>query len=197
MKIPKYGLVLKWACLATILGAFLVLVIAINTYQAETERTEELEAHMTYFNDFSLSTVDGGTFSQDDLKDYKVTVVNGWATWCGSCVSEMPDLEKLNQKYKEKGLQIVGLIADYYLKDDAGKTAMKPEIDDIIQKTTVTYPCMYSDQAFGDEVSPTTRNALPCTWAIDKEGNLIEVVHGSNSEEKWSEYFDKWLEETK
>ncbi|RVK26189.1 TlpA disulfide reductase family protein, partial [Sinorhizobium meliloti] len=42
----------------------------------------------------------------------KVYVVDFWATWCGPCVSAMPDLMLLQEKYRDSGLEVVGVAAD-------------------------------------------------------------------------------------
>src|SRR5690348_16998960 len=67
--------------------------------------------------DFTLITPDGKKVS---LKDYrgKVVFLNFWATWCPSCRTEMPDMDKLYREYKAKGLEIVAVnVKDK--KDDA------------------------------------------------------------------------------
>src|ERR1700749_2575828 len=58
--------------------------------------------------DFTLSTPDGKKVA---LKDYrgKVVFLNFWATWCPSCRTEMPEMNKLYQEFKGKGFEIVAV----------------------------------------------------------------------------------------
>src|SRR5258706_6723103 len=58
--------------------------------------------------DFTLTTFDSGTVHLSDLKG-KVVVLNFWATWCGPCRSEAPELQAIWQKYKDRGVVMVGI----------------------------------------------------------------------------------------
>jgi len=58
--------------------------------------------------DFTLTDLDGSTVS---LKDFRGQVVflNFWATWCGPCRAEMPDIETLHRKYRDRGVIVLGV----------------------------------------------------------------------------------------
>src|SRR6185503_18734703 len=57
--------------------------------------------------EFELADVSGKKVRLSDFKG-KVVVLDFWATWCGPCRVEIPDFVKLQSKYKDKGLEIVG-----------------------------------------------------------------------------------------
>ena len=57
---------------------------------------------------FAIKSLDGKAVSLSDYKGNAV-IVNFWATWCGSCKVEMPWLAQLREKYKSRGLEVLGV----------------------------------------------------------------------------------------
>jgi thiol-disulfide isomerase/thioredoxin len=60
---------------------------------------------------FTLEDITGKPLSLNDVKG-KVVIVDFWATWCGPCLMSIPELVDLQEKYKAKGLVIVGISVD-------------------------------------------------------------------------------------
>ncbi len=88
---------------------------------------------------FETTDIDGNSVSLADYAGAKVIMVNMWEPWCGPCVNEMPDLEKLYQKYKDDGLVILGVFATVDGDEDA-KWVMK--------STGVSYPILHASEEF-------------------------------------------------
>src|SRR5215510_726537 len=64
-------------------------------------------------NQIKLFMLDGtSTNLHDLLGNNKVVLINFWATWCGPCRKEIPDLVALQNEYKDKGLEVIGLSVD-------------------------------------------------------------------------------------
>src|SRR5689334_18943077 len=59
----------------------------------------------------AYTDTNGTAYTPDSLKG-KVVVVNFWATWCKPCQKEIPDLSKIYDKYKGKGLVMLGIMTD-------------------------------------------------------------------------------------
>ena len=107
--------------------------------------------------DFTLATPDGKRVS---LKDYrgKVVFLNFWATWCPSCRTEMPDMDKLYREFKGKGLEIVAVnVKDK--KDDAMK---------FVSSMKLTYPIMLDPE--GEVGLLYGAWGMPATYLIDRKG---------------------------
>ena len=63
-------------------------------------------------SDFSTTDLDGNAADESIFAEYKLTMVNIWATFCGPCISEMPELGELASEYADKGMRVVGLVTD-------------------------------------------------------------------------------------
>src|SRR6185437_15469091 len=60
--------------------------------------------------DFTLTDLEGKSWTLSELRD-KVVIVNFWATWCPPCIKDMPDLDFLYNRFKDRGL-VVLVISD-------------------------------------------------------------------------------------
>ena len=105
----------------------------------------------------------------------KVLVVNYWATWCHPCREEMPGFSRLQDKFRDKGVQFVGISID-----DAAK------IVEFQKDTPVTYPLLIGDiESMKNSADlGNTRQALPFTAVFDRQGKLATTKLGRLSEKE-------------
>jgi len=118
--------------------------------------------------DFKLTDTTGKEITLSDYKG-KVILVNFWATWCGPCIREMPDLEKLHQSYREKGVVVLGLTVASKEKD----------IPAVITKTGVSYPVLLSADQVASHFG--SFNSIPQTFILDKSGQIVAQISGSTT----------------
>lgn len=121
---------------------------------------------------FTLKTLDGKPFYSDELKG-KVVVINIWGVWCGPCVAEMPELQKLHEKYKDdKDVAVLTLDTG-----DKLETVKK-----LIAEKKYTLPVLI-DENYIDKL-PQFENYLtyPTTLFIDKSGKVSFVVVGATTD---------------
>jgi len=121
---------------------------------------------------FTLKTFDGKTIELDKMKG-RVVVLNFWATWCGPCRKEIPGFMEVYEKYKSKGLEIVGVSLDRN-----GWNVVKP----YIEKRQVNYPIVVGDFELADAYGGI--NAIPSTFIVDKKGNIARQHVGYLSKEE-------------
>jgi thiol-disulfide isomerase/thioredoxin len=119
-----------------------------------------------------LKALDGTTFKLEDYKG-KVVVVNFWATWCGPCIKEMPELVKLREENKDKGFEIIGVNADP--EED---TSM---VKAFVEKQKLTYKIAQSEKDFfGLFYKITKQDVIPQSFLIDREGRLNGAFVGGS-----------------
>ena len=115
--------------------------------------------------EFKLAGLGGKPLSLADFHG-KVVLLNFWATWCGPCRAEIPDLVALQNKYKDQ-LQIVGLVVD---DDD----------QDAIKKFVAEFGINYPVAVATDEIRFQYGGipALPTSFVLDTEGRVVQKHEG-------------------
>ena len=114
---------------------------------------------------FKLDTLDGKPISLADARG-KVILLNFWATWCGPCRAEIPDLIELQNKYKDR-LQIIGLTVD-----DDDPAAVKK----VVEKTGINYPVAMASTEVRMKYGGIA--ALPTSFMLDSEGRVMQKHEG-------------------
>jgi len=111
--------------------------------------------------DFKLTSLDGKPLTLADFQG-KVVFLNFWATWCGPCRAEVPDLVALQERYKDH-LQIIGLDVD---DDDTA------EIQKYVKETGIDYPVAMTPDDLRVQYGGIP--ALPTTFILDTEGRVVQ-----------------------
>lgn len=143
--------------------------------------------------DFNGVTLTGEAVTEEILAGHKVTMVNIWGTFCGPCISEMPDLGLLSKAYEEGEFQVIGLIADALENNGVSQ----PVIDmawEIIDATGADY--MHLLPSYDLSVAKLSQVfSVPETIFLDAEGNLLttESYFGAKSYDTWKEIVDSLL----
>ena len=120
-----------------------------------------LVGHPEAAPDFLLSGLDGKPVSLVGARG-KVVLLNFWATWCGPCRAETPDLIDLQKKYKDS-LQIIGLAVDV---DDAD------EVQKFAESFGINYPVAVAPLELSMQYGGIT--ALPTSFLLDAEGRIVQ-----------------------
>ena len=122
----------------------------------------------------SGKTVDGKPF---DISQYKgkVVIVDFWATWCGPCLAELPNIKKLYEKYHARGLEVVGVSLD-----DSG-----PELANFLKDNDLPWRILHHDgpqQPEGKKRGFSDPNAefygiigIPAIFLVDRHGKVVSL----------------------
>ncbi len=143
--------------------------------------------------DFTTQDVNGNEYTQDMFKDYDLTFVNIFTTWCTPCVAEMPELEKLYQQMKDKGVNVAGFVLDVLNEKGGIVQADLERAQELVERTGVTYPVLLPDPGYLNG-RLTGIEAFPETFFVDKNGNVVgETYSGSGDLEYWLEVVEQEL----
>ena len=129
--------------------------------------------------------IQGNSVDFSLLKDYKITMVNVWATYCGPCLDELADLGRLAEDMKPQGVQIVGVLSDVISASFEPEASVMEAAKKIVEQTKADYPHLIpSADMYRKVISAIT--VVPTTFFVDELGNQIGRVYvGSRSYEDW------------
>ncbi|MBQ6949674.1 MAG: TlpA family protein disulfide reductase, partial [Firmicutes bacterium] len=104
-----------WFVLILIL--ILIVSFGFSGCSASDQPSGEGESLPGILAQFETTTLTGETVDQAVLEEYDLTMVNVWATFCGPCINEMPDIAKIADESREQGVQVLGLVSDVMARD--------------------------------------------------------------------------------
>lgn len=131
--------------------------------------------------DFELNTPDGMPIALSSLRGQYV-LIDFWASWCGPCRQENPNVVKLYNQYHSKGFEILGVSLD----------KSKEKWVEAIKKDGLTWP-QVSDLKYWQSAAAELYNvkSIPHTVLIDKDGKIMEIgLRGEALQNKLAELFD-------
>src|ERR1700692_829026 len=151
-----------------ILVALLASVCARAQEQNQTQGSDQQgEAVIRFIRDpdpapnFAVKGIDGSTVNLAAAHG-KVVLLNFWATWCGPCRMEVPDLVELQKKYQD-GLQVIGLVID-----DADEDAVRK----FAKRYSINYPVAMATDEMRFQFGGVP--ALPTSFIIDAQGRVVQ-----------------------
>jgi thiol-disulfide isomerase/thioredoxin len=105
----------------------------------------------------------------------RAVLLNVWATWCVPCREEFPDMMQVDRTYRDRGLRVVLLSADF------GETVR--DVPAFLAQHGVDFPSYVregdeDDQAFINGIDPRWSGAMPATWVFDGSGQVRSFWEG-------------------
>ena len=122
----------------------------------------------------AFKAVDGRQVDLGKLKG-KVVLIDFWATWCGPCIAELPNVKKTYAKYHEKGFEIVGVSLDQ----------SKDKLTDFVKENDMPWPQHFDGLGWKNEFAVMYGiQGIPAMWLVDKDGNLVDMKARSGLDAK-------------
>ena len=142
---------------------------------------DKSDSSSSVFSGFAGKDLDGNDVDESLFSKNAVTVVNFWFSGCKPCVAELPELNKLNEKLKEMGGEVVGINTETL---DDNQDGIK-EAKKILEKQGASYRNLTFDS--NSELGKYAGNivAFPTTILVDRNGNIVgEPLLGGIDEQK-------------
>ncbi len=164
-------------------------------YETETGAWQQEENEGT-FESFVAYDLNGIARDESVFSGYKLTMVNIWATFCGPCLREMPELGELAADYSEKGVQIVGLVADVSQNSDG--SFVQSQVEDVralVEETGANYiHLLPTSPLMTNQLKGV--NSVPTTIFVNEKGQQVGQAYvGSRSGSDWAAIVDSILAE--
>jgi len=133
--------------------------------------------------DFALNKLEGQQFHLSELRG-RVVMLNFWATWCGPCRAEIPELNAMQKDLKDQGLTIIGVSWD--------------DTEEGVREFQQELPQDYQILMNGEGVQSLFGGipSLPTTYIIDREGRIRQKIIGARGRKVFEDAIKPLLDET-
>jgi thiol-disulfide isomerase/thioredoxin len=112
-----------------------------------------------------VTALDGKPLSLSDYKG-KVLLIDFWATWCGPCIRELPNVKEVYEKYKEKGFDILGISLD----QDRGR------LESFLESESMPWRQVFDGKGWQNEVAGLYGvTSIPKTYLLDQNGKVVKI----------------------
>ncbi|NLK02554.1 MAG: TlpA family protein disulfide reductase [Clostridiaceae bacterium] len=156
---------------------------------ATTTGAEEPEVYWV----FESTSLENEKITHTKLADYKVTLVNVWATYCPPCLEEMPYLAQAAREYADKEVGFMGIVSD--ISENEPDQALLDIANQMISDAGIEFTNILASDSIIHSILAGVQ-AVPTTFFMDSKGNLIgKVIVGSMTLEQMREHIELALAE--
>jgi thiol-disulfide isomerase/thioredoxin len=172
-----------------------------SSAQKQDKKTETTQSTAKSF--FAINEVDKSpskgivpSFGWDEngkkstVKDFngKVMFINLWATWCGPCKKEIPDLIAISNELKDKDFKMIGI--------QVMQQPSAQPLEDYLKTNPISYLILDGNtelvKAFETAIGKTIEG-IPTTIIVDKGGKIVDTITGMLTKEQYLEKINKYL----
>ena len=164
-----------------------------NTTGNTSSTTAGQETATTEQTDSTAQTASDSTASTNDIfTNMDTTDIDGNKMDSSIFVNEIPDLDKINSEYKDKGAAVYGLYGDLGMGISDDEMA---QIKDIMSNANASYTQLRMDGTLATNESLLNIMAYPTTYVVGSDGTILDTIEGSKDYEGWKALIDSYLAE--
>ena len=165
-----------------------------NSATSEGSASQSAADNLPDAPDFTLTDQFGNTHTLSDYEG-KVVFLNFWATWCGPCQKEMPEIQELYEDHGGNTEDLIVLaVANPRSEEYSGADVTQPEIEQFLSENGYTYPVVMD--LTGEVFADYGISAFPTTFMITREGKVLGYLPGQMSREIMDEIVTAAFEST-
>jgi len=150
------------------IGGIALLLLHASARPAHGAGAPSLALERSRAAAFRIRTVEGDALSLEKLLAAGPVVLDFWATWCHPCLAELPELETLHQRYRGRGLTVIGISED----GPRNFARVRP----LAARLGITFPVVLDQDGRLQQLYQV--GALPTTVLIDTAGTIVTVREG-------------------
>lgn len=171
----------------------ILLAVLLLTGCAGEKTREKAEGNVTLLSGLSTTDLEGNAVDDSLYADNTLTMINIWSTTCVYCIREMPDLARLNADYADRGVRVVGLLADALASDGGIDEEIAAEGRDIVAEAGGDYTHILPNiDLYGKLLAGIP--GYPATLFVDSEGNQVgEGLLGARDYDGWAQVIEEHL----
>jgi len=153
-----------------VLGFFLLFSQELKLNLSQKKALNKVLGDINKAPDFTLTAMNDSVYMLSKLEG-KVVLINFWATWCGPCRMEIPELNEMHKSYHEKGLEILGIS----VSDN------KKQLKNFAKSFAVDYPLLYGGTREMNKVMKDYDgvSAVPSSFLVGKNGAIVWSYPGA------------------
>ena len=153
-----------------VLGFFLLFSQELKLNLSQKKALNKVLGDINKAPDFTLTAMNDSVYMLSKLEG-KVVLINFWATWCGPCRMEIPELNEMHKSYHEKGLEILGIS----VSDN------KKQLKNFAKSFAVDYPLLYGGTREMNKVMKDYGgvSAVPSSFLVGKNGAIVWSYPGA------------------
>ena len=153
-----------------VLGFFLLFSQELKLNLSQKKALNKVLGDINKAPDFTLTAMNDSVYTLSKLEG-KVVLINFWATWCGPCRMEIPELNEMHKSYHEKGLEILGIS----VSDN------KKQLKNFAKSFAVDYPLLYGGTREMNKVMKDYGgvSAVPSSFLVGKNGAIVWSYPGA------------------